>query len=321
MKKKLVAKIFIALLVSICNKCSDEDNQFSSNQKLNRTATTESRSSFSQFMQHPVTQTASAATWFVATKTWQSTKYLAKKAYQTATQNEALKSNSIAKKNDYESDTFSVAGSDSSSNSEHFDFIHEHVFFRDQLELQQNLINSPLPTIIKLNTTMKKCYEENDPSSNIIQEDLAHIFALLKESTNEGNKTLSLDPVIADEYNAIQRKILVKKVANHAQNIIPAIQAEYKSSMSKATQHRDNKIKRAHEKFAEIKERADTKLQKKTEISLRKIKRIAANSDFINHSAPKKLGHSAHDKDKFESRENYLNYLAEIREQSTGKAK
>ena len=167
---------------------------------------------------------------------------------------------------------------------------------------------------------MTSFFTEQDSESSIIQQDIFHMIALLKESKLNNRKELALASVIADEYNEQQKEILINKVQDHALKIEPRIEEEYANAIKSAVQDRDSSIEKANKKFEKRKKFADQKHSAKLTKILAQAKTIAHNSQYINSCATIKKNHKAHNETYYETPESYKNLLAEIRIQKSEKA-
>ncbi len=226
-------------------------------------------------------------------------------AYNNRNQHPSLGDVHTLKNNsDYESD---------SDSEEEFEVITEERksrFYPDPNELQSALRDSPEKAIAKLNQAIKSYYQDEDPVHHQTQLALFHMHTLLQESCNHGNE-LTLQPVIANNYNDTQRKILIQAVQEHVEKIEPSIEEKYSMAIKQAILDRDRKIDRATKKFEAETRQADTERQKKLTKCSNRLKHIAYNDACL---AMKSNSHPAHNPHNFESIETYKNFLSEMRQ-------
>ncbi len=188
------------------------------------------------------------------------------------------------------------------------------VFFRDQKELQSNLEADAPKTIHKLNAVTVDYFKKENPENLTTQKDMYHTFSLLQESSTE-NRQISLDHIIADDHNAQQRKLLLKKIEEHARTIEPELEMVYLAAKTIADNDYNRRITAAKKKHDDATKKADDARLRSLNKSKNTLHTFAFNARYLNNRATKKEDHVAHNLEIFESAESYKNFLDNMRKQ------
>ena len=296
--KNVVTKT--SLIVLFCSSttffCSDNPNRFTT------------------FLQSEQVQKVKGVACSAAKKTYETTAWAATSTIQfVKNKSQVLANQSDDKEStacqDYQSH------SDSDSDSEFSTIkISSNKFFRDQQELQASLETDTPKTIRKLNTFTVDCFTKENPEKLSTQKDMLHTFTLLQESCNQ-SKQLALDPIIANDYNAQQRELLINKIEEHAKTIEPEFEMIYQAARTIANNDYNRRIAAAKKKLDDaIKKAADVRLSNLNK-SKNTLYTFAYNSQYLNHRAIKKEDHVAHNLDSFKSEESYKTFLDDMRKQ------
>jgi hypothetical protein len=189
-------------------------------------------------------------------------------------------------------------------------------FFATVQELDAQIEQNAGATLHKIHETIGNYYQQQDPTTSVVQREILHLTTLLQKSA----KKIDLQPVIADQYNPIQLQILKDQISLALKKSLVADE-EHETSIRKATLDLNRRVEKAQRQFDLEKKNAAEKYRKQI-TKLQTSTYIAAQISVAmnDYAQTTKTDHPAHELSHFATQESYTNFLKSLQENGLSSA-